>query len=203
LPLDCEIFSLNADSAALFILRDSWTFDEAALLLTGANPRHIKKLDADPNIYKPDYWTCGYPAFHDLLTNAFESGALAHPCKPRDIVAWAAGKGLVIPAPLLPLVPTAPAQNTTTTAPVVTGQGTLLETVERRRARYLEWFTEEEKIAKLGALQRVFQREQKQNPNADRSNIGKDIKKARAVQTERKRAGHWEAQLVQGGKRPK
>jgi hypothetical protein len=108
LALDCEIFGLSTDGAGLFILRDSWSLEEAALLLAGANPRLIKALDADSNIYKPDYWTCGYPAIHDLLTNAFESGALAHPCKPRDIVSWAAGKGLAIPAPLLPLVLTAP-----------------------------------------------------------------------------------------------
>jgi hypothetical protein len=110
LSLDCEIFSLSPGGAAQFALMDSWTLGEAALLLSGANPVLINEFDADPSIYKPDFGTCGYPAIRMLLVRAFESGALVHPCKPHDIVAWAVGKGLKVPAPLLVL------------APLVTGQ---------------------------------------------------------------------------------
>ena len=73
-----------------------------------------------------------------------------------------------------------------------------VETVAQRRDRFLTWFAEEQRINRRGALQRVFEREVKQNPKADRANIGKDIKKA---QTEKKQPGGWASQLVQDGKR--
>lgn len=89
--------------------------------------------------------------------------------------------------PLSDLIPPAPS------APV--------ESVEERRARYLAWHTEEHCINPRGALQRVYVREAKQNPKADRANIGKDIGKARTIRTEQSRAGFLVTQLVQDGKR--
>ncbi len=70
------------------------------------------------------------------------------------------------------------------------------ETVEQRRARYLDWFSEEERISKRGALQRVFEREAKLNPKADRANIGKDIKQAQVVAKSQKQSGAFFGQLV-------
>jgi len=71
------------------------------------------------------------------------------------------------------------------------------ETVEQRCARFLAWFTEEQRINPRGALQRVTEREAKQNPKADRSNISKDIKKARGTAKTQKQAGAMFGQLVQ------
>lgn len=82
----------------------------------------------------------------------------------------------------------APAQSTVTTAPV--------ETIAQRRARYLELFEAEEKRGKHGALARLAKRE-----GVDRSNMGKDIEKARTARAELKRAGAFNSQLVQAGKR--
>ena len=75
------------------------------------------------------------------------------------------------------------------------------ETVEQRRSRYLLWFEEEKRTNERGALQRVYQRELKQNPKADRSNIGKDIEKAREDAKSQNVATHWTKQLVIDGKR--
>jgi len=72
-----------------------------------------------------------------------------------------------------------------------------VETVEQRRERFLTMFEEEEKRGKRGALQRVADL-----VGGDRSNVGKDIKKALAARGEQKRAGGgWTSQLVQDGKR--
>lgn len=70
------------------------------------------------------------------------------------------------------------------------------ETTEQRRARWLVMLEAEEKRGKLGALQRVADRE-----GVDRSNMRKDIEKARAIRTEQSRAGFIVSQLVQDGKR--
>lgn len=70
------------------------------------------------------------------------------------------------------------------------------ETPVERRARWLCMVEEEEKHGKRGALQRVADRE-----GADRSNMGKDIAKARGERDTQRRAGAWTSQLVQDGKR--
>jgi hypothetical protein len=65
-----------------------------------------------------------------------------------------------------------------------------VETARARRARLLEWH-EYEVLAsgERGALARVTAREQARRPTADRSNIGKEIKKAEAERDAAKRAG--------------
>ncbi len=70
------------------------------------------------------------------------------------------------------------------------------ETPQERRARWLAMFEEEEARAPRGALQRLADRE-----GVDRSNMKKDIDKARAARDEKRRAGGWASQLVQDGKR--
>ena len=84
----------------------------------------------------------------------------------------------------------APEPQAATPAPVAK------ETPAERRARWLDMFEAEEKLVKRGALQRLAKRE-----GVDRSNMGKDIAKARAERADQKRAGVWASQLVQGGKR--
>ena len=70
------------------------------------------------------------------------------------------------------------------------------ETPAERRARWLVMFEAEEKRGKRGALTRLAKSE-----GVDRSNMGKDIDKARAERDTQRRAGGWTAQLVQDGKR--
>ena len=70
------------------------------------------------------------------------------------------------------------------------------ETPAERRARWLDMFEVEEKREKRGALQRLANSE-----GVDRSNMGKDIAKARAERDTQRRAGGWASQLVQDGKR--
>lgn len=70
------------------------------------------------------------------------------------------------------------------------------ETPQERRARWLAMFEEEEARAPRGALQRLADRE-----GVDRSNMKKDIDKARAARDTERRAGGWASQLVQDGKR--
>lgn len=70
------------------------------------------------------------------------------------------------------------------------------ETAHERRARWLDMFEAEEKREKRGALQRLADSE-----GVDRSNMGKDIAKAREERDAERRAGGWTAQLVQDGKR--
>jgi hypothetical protein len=70
------------------------------------------------------------------------------------------------------------------------------EPVEQRRARYLAMFEAEEKREKRGALQRVADLE-----GVDRSNMRKDIDKARDARTKQSRDGLFVSQLVQDGKR--
>lgn len=71
-----------------------------------------------------------------------------------------------------------------------------VETPQERRARWLDMFEAEEKREKRGALQRLANSE-----GVDRSNMGKDIAKARAERDTQRRAGGWASQLVQDGKR--
>ncbi len=73
-----------------------------------------------------------------------------------------------------------------------TSESTRKESPKDRRARLLAWLEEEASSGgERGALTRVFEREKIRNPKADRSNVGKDIKKAEAERAEAKRAGHW------------
>ena len=106
-----------------------------------------------------------------------------------DVVAYLAKRGMAV-------VIEPAGHEVATPAPMVA------ESPEQRRARYLVWFDDEERIAKRGAKQRVYERVLFENPKADRSNVSKEIEKARAERDDRKRAGSgWGTQLVKGGKR--
>lgn len=71
------------------------------------------------------------------------------------------------------------------------------ETPKERRARWLDMFEAEEKREKRGALQRLADSE-----GVDRSNMSKDIQKARELRDKQKRAGApFGSQLVRDGKR--
>ena len=91
------------------------------------------------------------------------------------------------------------AQSPATPAPAPAEPAPVLptkETPSERRVRWLAMFEEEEQRARRGALQRLADRE-----GVDRSNMGKDIAKAREERDTQRRAGTWAAQLVQNGKR--
>ena len=132
------------------------------------------------------------------ITLAFDAGELGGfiPREHRhilftDLTVWPDCPPMAADSPLRFWVPDAPAQpQAATPAPVAK------ETPAERRARWLDMFEAEEKREKRGALQRLANSE-----GVDRSNMGKDIAKARAERADQKRAGVWASQLVQGGKR--
>ncbi|WP_210546755.1 hypothetical protein [Rhodoferax sp. PAMC 29310] len=79
---------------------------------------------------------------------------------------------------------------------------TVKETAKERRTRWLEWF---EAVGGRGALERVYERELLLNPKADRSAIGKAIKKADKERHEETRNGMWnglETRVKDGKKLP-
>ena len=88
--------------------------------------------------------------------------------------------------------PATPAPAPAEPAPVLPAK----ETPSERRVRWLAMFEEEKQRARIGALRRLADRE-----GVDRSNMGKDIAKARAERDTQRRAGAWVSQLVQGDKR--
>lgn len=91
---------------------------------------------------------------------------------PSDVVALLVKRGRKIPEELKHLLPSV--------AVDADGAGTsvLQETTKQRRARWLKDLEQEQTIDESGALTRVYKRELKHNPKADRSYIGKQIKKA-------------------------
>lgn len=100
-------------------------------------------------------------------------------------------------AALLALVPVAaaPPSLLKKSAMLATPVGT--ETPKERRARWLAMLEVEEKREKRGALQRLADSE-----GVDRSNMGKDIQKARELRDKQKQAGaSFGSQLVRDGKR--
>ena len=76
------------------------------------------------------------------------------------------------------------------------GTPLMREAPAARRARWLEMLEAEERVKKRGALTRLANSE-----GVDRSNMGKDIAKARAERQTQRRDGGWGSQLVQDGKR--
>lgn len=92
LPLNCELFELTEVGARHWLAMGAWSIPDAALLLVGANPKRIAEFDKDPFVLKPDYTSCGYVGVRDRLQNDFDLGALAQPCPPLKIIAWAASK---------------------------------------------------------------------------------------------------------------
>lgn len=75
----------------------------------------------------------------------------------------------------------------------------LPESTAQRRVRWREWYGN----GSRGAIQRVYERELLINPRADRSFIGKEIKKATLENKTAKTSGAIFSQLVQDGKRVK
>ena len=138
--------------------------------------------------------------YFTAVKNLVMGGRHLAPVNLREFAAWALHVELEgVPPELVEMAQTktapAPMQEpqamTPSPAPVAS------ETVEQRRARYLALFEAEERREKRGALQRVADSEK-----VDRSNMSKDIKKARAARDAQKRAGGgWASQLVQDGKR--
>lgn len=73
----------------------------------------------------------------------------------------------------------------------------LPESPDQRRVRWAEWYGD----GRRGATQRVYERELLLNAKADRSFIGKEIRKAQLEKETAKRGGAMFGQLVQGGKK--
>ena len=114
-----------------------------------------------------------------------------------DVIKWIAiefprFKYPVTPIPAAPVVTAGAPGGVEPATPATVGG----ETVEQRRFRYLVMFETEQGRGKRGALQRVANRE-----GVDRSNMMKDINKAKAIRTEQKRAGLFVSHTVKDGKR--
>lgn len=99
LPLNCTIFELTQMGASHWLAMDGWSMREAALLLSGANPKRIDEFSNDPEVLKPDFESCGFVGITDRLKRAGELGVLTYPASPSDVCTWAAQKH-DIPAPL-------------------------------------------------------------------------------------------------------
>lgn len=114
----------------------------------------------------------------DLQAQAYSATAQANE-KHR---AWCGAMVRHLLNPEQPTASLAPVADSATMAPVVK------ETPDERRARWLAKFEAEEKREKRGALQRLADSE-----GVDRSNMSKDIAKARAERDTQRRAGGWAA----------
>lgn len=216
--------SLRADH---FFRLKSVTPVWAAKLLCGLNPNKVSDEDALKTTTEeitPDDYTVLLQTFQDgpsacslleWMRVADEAGCKVHPwaakyAKHRGLSVSPAPEASPAPAapPPVPLVvnvnlvsvtqPPAPAPEQAPTAPdpATAPEPAKKETPEERRARWLEMFEAEKKRQPRGALQRLADRE-----GVDRSNMAKDIGKARGARDEQKRAGMWTSQLVQDGKR--
>ncbi len=80
-------------------------------------------------------------------------------------------------------------------------QTTVKESTEARATRLLQTFEAEVKASgKRGAIERVYARELAINPKADRSYIGKQIKKSQEAMTKSKQGDAMFSSLVRDGK---
>ncbi len=151
------------------------------------------------NTPKPYLWR---PLVFDLSKDFAEQGV---PCDQQtitapDFAAWLTVQGEK-PSELIAAWFAAAGVQAGTVDCMTTAPPKPVETVKERCARLLKWHNEECRIKPRGALQRVYEREAKQNPKADRSKIGKDINKARETAKTEKVTGQWIKQLVKDGKR--
>lgn len=92
LPLDCPLFELTEVGAAHWVVMDAWTLHEAALLLSGADPKRVSEFDKDASTPKPDLSSCGYVGIFDRLSRASEVGVLLFPAAPLTVCEWASKK---------------------------------------------------------------------------------------------------------------
>lgn len=107
------------------------------------------------------------------------------------------------PAPTVEAVTPAPVALVESASPVAVEITRKLETNDERGIRLLGWRKEEEKRQWIGAMQRTFLREVKENPHLknDRSNLGRLIQKAKEQTTAPKRYGGFVTHKVVDGKR--
>lgn len=181
----CKVRKARAADYIFWLQKDLWDPTEAAILLAGFHPEEFLGGDVEYSTLAGDA-----DAILQLIAKCISDKRLSVKNSPSDWIHWLkANPPLVLPVEL----------ESVHTVFMPSPK----ETPEQRRARYLEWFLEEERIKERGALQRVFERELRQYPEADRSNIGKQIKIAKKQATEAKRAGSMFGQLakVQDGKR--
>lgn len=204
-PIDWRLW-VNLDDVALW---------EACLLSLNINPSGAERM-AKASVFTNAGTALEYETrLRLLVSNRKNSNHFTLPVRMTpervsrvllpEFAAWALHLGFqTMPPELIALAskePPAPAQRAAEPALADTsGDSRKVETIEHRRARYLEWHSEELRINKRGALQRVFERERLQNPTADRSAIGKDIAKARDMKRQ-PTAGTMFGQLVKDGKR--
>ncbi len=182
-----------------------WTQWDAFALSLNLNPENLEK--------SPNSWMAGPGRGPTFLSKSFPSQAIeveferrltmfgrvigGRPLatvSPAQFAAWCLHEGLEDLPP--ELVAMAEPKAAPVATPEPTAAPVVAESAEQRRVRWLGMFEAEEKREKRGALQRLANSE-----GVDRSNMGKDIAKARAERDTQRQAGMWTAQLVKDGKR--
>jgi hypothetical protein len=185
---------------------ESVPIEQACFVLLGYEPPSIQVLRFRPVQYqeRPGKTWEKPPGFDDMLAllessikadkvaflERFEHSYMTKHVEWPVLVSWAESKDCAVPPALLSV-------RAATSVSVSKEPPSESETPVQRRARWLKWWGKGER----GALQAVYERELLQNPKADRSYIGKQIKIAEQEATEAKRGGLFVSQLVQDGKR--
>ncbi len=176
-------------------MTDKKTLEDALAEMEASNLKHAPELAAQ--IAKRDELDARLEALPEKQRRQVLGAAgLIHVSRAPPPIEPLSGHGL---SATLPQKPTAivevPKPQAAPDAPVVKAPAS--ETAEQRRTRWLDWYGKGER----GAVQRVYERELLLNPKADRGFIGKQIRKAKIEQADKKRGGAWASQLVRDGKR--
>jgi hypothetical protein len=93
---------LDDAGAQHWLNMDGWTLEEVLYLLHGEDPRYqggSMKIGKRRVLLTPSPPDDNLSAF---VSRAFQAGALVSPAAPKKVIAWAIGKGLGLPALLIP-----------------------------------------------------------------------------------------------------
>jgi hypothetical protein len=177
---------------------------KAVALSVNINPETLRK---DPAILAFDkradialsHVSAGKLDVVKRLTETLKSPVLL-----ASFAAWAVGLGFHdVPPEFVAIATASLGKSNNDTLAVVTpvanasASEPTVETPELRRARWMDMYGNGER----GAVQRVYKAEQLKNPKADRSYIGKEIKKAKAEKAKATYSTAMFRQLVRDGKR--
>ncbi len=99
-----ELAGLNDGRAQLWLTMDSWTQEQAVMLLCGIDPLVLSKLLELAGGELEMDWPLHYDALNQLLSAASLGEVLRFPAAPRNVLKWADAKGLRLPAQLLPSI---------------------------------------------------------------------------------------------------
>lgn len=107
-----DVAGLNATRANLWLAMESWTEEQASMLLCGIDPLVLLRL---AKLYGGELelnWPLHYDSLVELLRSAIRAGTISFPSRPQEAIRWADGKGLRLPAELGAILATLPATAT-------------------------------------------------------------------------------------------